>query len=211
MRESHSAIRVIQLHVSSSVCSSRKLDSAELSAKYGSSIQVYNDLDSMLADPGISVVSLCGMPTQRAEQAARAARAGKNLILEKPLTLSLEELRSVQQAVKRSGVRTCVCFECRFSSQCLATKAVLDRGLLGELHYAEVDYYHGIGPWYDQFRWCASNNEGRSSLLNAGCHALDALLLCMGSQVSEVMSYDTKSRGAAFAPYEFPSTSVTSI
>ena len=52
-------------------------------------------------------------------------------------------------------VKTCVCFECRFSSgQFLSIKAVIDRRPAGrDLHYAEVDYYHGIGPWYGQFRW----------------------------------------------------------
>src|SRR5690349_23614525 len=35
---------------------------------------------------------------------------------------------------------------CRFSSQFLTIKAVIDRGLLGKIHYGEVDYYHGIGP-----------------------------------------------------------------
>src|SRR5262249_37707707 len=128
---------------------------------------------------------------------------------EKPLCLSPKELRTMQQAVKRAGVKTCVCFECRYASQFLVTKAVIERGLLGELHYGEVDYYHGIGPWYDQFRWCARKQEGGSSLLEAGCHALDALLLCMGSDVTEVMSYNTKSKSPIFAPYEYPSTSVT--
>ena len=77
------------------------------------------------------------------------------------------------------------------------------------MHYGEVDYYHGIGPWYAQFRWCRSKDEGGSSLLEAGCHAMDALLLCLGSEVEEVMSYGTKSRSKLFAPYEYPSTSVS--
>jgi predicted dehydrogenase len=191
------------------VCSSRKLDSAELSAKHGGHIQAYRELDDMLANPDIHVVSLCGLPTFHTDEAVRAARAGKHLILEKPLCLSLKELRTMQQAVKRAKVHTCVCFECRFSSQFLATKAVLDAGLLGTVHYGEVDYYHGIGPWYTQFRWCHTKKAGGSSLLEAGCHALDALRLCIGSEVVEVMSYGAKSQNPVFAPYEYPSTTVT--
>ncbi|PWU15911.1 MAG: 4,5-dihydroxyphthalate dehydrogenase [Verrucomicrobia bacterium] len=203
------AINATTLGQVTAICSPRKLDAAELSSKYGRPIQVYNDLDELIANPDIHVLSLCGFPTQRLEQVTRAAKAGKHLILEKPLCLSLKELQQMRQAVRKAGVKTCVCFECRYASQFLATKAVIDRGLLGDLHYGEVDYYHGIGPWYDQFRWCKSKAEGGSSLLEAGCHALDALLMCMGSEVTEVMSYDTKSRSPIFAPYEFPSTSVT--
>lgn len=203
------AINATTLARVTAVCSARKLDSAQLSLKHGGPITVYNDLDQLLANPDIHAVSLCSLPTQHPDQTIGAARAGKHLIIEKPLCLSLKELRAMQAAVKRAGVKTCVCFECRFSSQFLATKSIIDRGLLGELHYGEVDYYHGIGPWYDQFRWCARKEAGGSSLLEAGCHALDALLLCMGTEVVEVSGYASKSRSKVFAPYEYPSTSVT--
>ena len=56
--------------------------------------------------------------------------------------------------------------------------------LLGDVHFAEVDYFHGVGPWYGQFRWSSKKAEGGSSLLSAGCHALDALLLLMGGEVA---------------------------
>jgi predicted dehydrogenase len=203
------AINASSLGQVTAVCSSRKLDAAALSSQYGGRIEVYQDLDAMLANPDIQVVSLCGFPTQRLDQVSRAARAGKHLILEKPLCLSLKELRAMHQAVKQAKVKTCVCFECRYASQFQVTKAVLDQGLLGDVHYGEVDYYHGIGPWYAQFRWCPTKAEGGSSLLEAGCHAMDALLLCMGSEAVEVMSYGSKSKSKVFAPYEYPSTSVS--
>ncbi len=95
-------------------------------------------------------------------------------------------------------MRVCVCFECRFSSQFLATKAVLDQGLVGSLHYGEIDYFHGIGPWYGQYRWNTKRELGGSALLTAGCHALDALLLCMGREVEEVTSYATQSAAPDF-------------
>jgi predicted dehydrogenase len=203
------AINATRLGQVTAVCSSRKLDPTELAAKYGSPIRIYKDLDQMLADPQLHVISVCSFPDQHALQSIRAAQAGKHLIIEKPLCLASEDLTNVQKAVQQAGVRACVCFECRFSNQFLATKALLDRGLLGTLHYGEVDYYHGIGSWYGQFRWNTKKSQGGSALLSAGCHALDALLLCMGSDVVEVMSAATKSKSEAFAPYEYAPTSVT--
>lgn len=205
------AINATTLGQVTAVCSSRELDSSELSAKYGGAIATYNNLDAMLADPEIQVVSVCSYPYDHAKQVIAAAKAGKHLIIEKPLCLSLKELRAMQKAVEQAKVKTCVCFECRYSSQFVATKAVIDEGLLGKLHYGEVDYYHGIGPWYGQFRWNTRKDAGGSSLLTAGCHALDALLLCMGNDVTEVTSYDTKSTNKIFAPYEYTTTSVTII
>src|ERR1041385_8256517 len=203
------AINGTSLGQVTAVYSSRRLDSRELSVKHGSPITAYNDFDQMLANPDIHVLSVCSYPYDHTAQVIAAAKAGKHLIIEKPLCLSLKDLRGMQKAVQQAKVKTCVCFECRFSSQFLATKAVIDEGLLGKLHYGEVDYYHGIGPWYGQFRWNTRKDAGGSSLLTAGCHALDALLLCMGDDVTEVTSYDTKSSNKIFAPYEYTTMSVT--
>jgi predicted dehydrogenase len=204
-----SAINATPLGQVTAICSTRQLDQAELKAKYGSPIRLYTDLDQMLADPDLHVVSVCSFPDQHTEQSIRAAQAGKHLIIEKPLCLAPEDLGRLRKTVKQAGVKVCVCFECRFSSQFQTIKAFLDRGLLGTLHYGEVDYYHGIGSWYGQFRWNIKKAQGGSALLSAGCHALDALLLCMGSEVVEVMSAATKSGSEAFAPYEYAPTSVT--
>ena len=157
------------------VWSSRPQNAAELSARHGGSIQTFTDLGAMLARKDIHAVSICSYPSQHAQHAIAAAKAGKDIILEKPISLTLSDANAVAAAVKAAGVKVCVCFECRFSSQFLATKAVIDQGLLGKLHYGEVDYYHGIGPWYGQFRWNVRRDGGGTSLLSAGCHAMNAL------------------------------------
>ena len=192
------------------VWSSRPLDSAELSTRHGSPIKAYTDLAAMLADPSIHVVDITSYPNQHAAQFIAAARAGKHIIVEKPLAIEWSDILAMQRAAEESGVRVCVCFECRWSSQFLATKAVLDAGLVGTLHYGEIDYFHGIGPWYGQYRWNTKKELGGSALLTAGCHALDALLLCLGGDVEEVTSYATQSAHPTFAAYEYP-TCTTSL
>lgn len=198
-----SGARVTAVH------SSRNLDAAELSARHGGKIHFYPELEAMLDDPAIHVVSICSYHAAHPAQAIAAAKAGKHLIIEKPLGLSMEDCRAIQSAVDKAGVYTCVCFECRYSSQFLTTKAVIDRGLLGRIHYGEIDYFHGIGPWYGQYRWNIKKEMGGSSLLTAGCHALDALLLCMGDDVEEVTSYSTGSANPDFKKYEYDTSSVT--
>jgi predicted dehydrogenase len=191
------------------VCSSRPQNPAELSTRHGGAIRYFTSLDEMLKDPEIQIVSICSYPQDHAKHVIAAAKAGKHLIIEKPLALKWDDCLAIQKAVQESGVKTCVCFECRWSSQFLTIKSVIDRGLLGRIHYAEVDYYHGIGPWYGQFRWNTKREAGGSSLLSAGCHAMDALLLCMGEDVEVVSSYSTNSVNQNFSHYEYPTTSVT--
>ena len=192
-----------------SILSSRRLDDSQLAARHGSPIRSFANLDDFLAQPGLDVVDITSRPGDHPQHAIAAARAGKQLILEKPVALSWSECRRVEQAVRRAGVRVCVCFECRYSGQFRTIKSVIDQGLLGVIHYGEVDYYHGIGPGYGQYRWNVKRTGGGSSLLSAGGHALDALLLCLGGEVESVASYATGSQNADFARYEYPTTSVT--
>ncbi|MEI6873043.1 MAG: Gfo/Idh/MocA family oxidoreductase [Verrucomicrobiota bacterium] len=205
------AINASQQAQVTAVYSSRPLESSQLSAQHGGNIKAYQDLDALLADPDIHIVDITGYPSQHCEQAIAAAKAKKHIILEKPMANSLEEVRAIVAAADANGVKGCVCFELRFSGQMIATRALIEQGLLGELHYAEVDYYHGIGPWYGQFRWNTGKKEGGSALLTAGCHALDALLLCMGGEVESVTSMSTKSKSDVFAPYEYDTSSVTLV
>ena len=193
------------------VWSSRLLDAQELSEKHGSPIAAFTDLAAMLAASDIQVVDITSYPNQHAGHFVAAAGKGKHIIVEKPLAIEWSEILAMRRAARESGVKVCVCFECRHSSQFLATKAVIDAGLVGALHYGEVDYYHGIGPWYGQYRWNTRRELGGSALLTAGCHALDALLLCMGSEATEVTSFSARSSHPVFTAYEYPTTSTSLI
>src|SRR5438270_8813645 len=79
------------------ICSSRKLDSAELSARHGSQIKVYNDLNEVFASDNIQVVSICSYPPRHTQQVVAAAKAGKHLIIEKPLCLAPGDLKAMRQ------------------------------------------------------------------------------------------------------------------
>jgi predicted dehydrogenase len=205
------AINATSLAQVTALYSSRPQDPTAVSTRHGGKITCFTDLNAMLADPTIHAVCVCSYPDQHADHIVAAAKAGKHLIIEKPITLSLPDAHRVTAAVSAAGVRACVCFELRFSSQLVATKSVIESGLLGKLHYGEVDYYHGIGPWYGQFRWNTSKKSGGSSLLSAGCHAMDALLMCLGTEIESVTSHSTGSANAVFAQYQYPTTSVSVV
>jgi len=191
------------------VCSRRPLDEKELRRQFGIPLKVYHSLEAMIADTSIQVIDICTPHPYHADQAIAAARAGKHLIIEKPICLSFAEALAMREAIRKAGIKVCVCFEVRFSKHFHLIRSCLQQGLLGELHYAEVDYYHGVGPWYKQYAWNIKKDFGGSSLLTAGCHALDGLLYFMGSEVEEVITYTCKSQNEFFVPYEYETTSVT--
>jgi predicted dehydrogenase len=191
------------------VCSRRELKESDLTKQYGIPLKAYTSYEAMLADPEVDVVDICTPHPQHAQQAIAAAKAGKHLIIEKPICLTFEEAKEIRKAIRKAGVSVCVCFEARYSQHFNLVRSCIDQGLLGELHFGEVDYYHGIGPWYKQYTWNIKKDFGGSSLLTAGCHALDGLLYFMNAPVEEVTTYGSRSRNAAFQPYEYDTTTVT--
>lgn len=191
------------------ILSSRPLDDAALSLKYGVSIKSFTDPKTFFSQPDLEVVDITGYPWEHTPHAVMAAEHGKHFILEKPVALTWSECMQIDRAVKKAGVKTCVCFEVRHSGQFTTIKSAIDNGLLGRVHYGEVDYYHGVGPWYGQYRWNVKKSGGGSSLLSAGCHAMDALLLCMGGNVETVIALNSQSTHPHFAVYEYPTTTTT--
>ena len=129
----------------------RPLDSAELSAIHGSSITVYNTLEEMCERPDIDLISVCSPHPFHPEQVETVASAGKHVVIEKPVAINHEGLERVETAVKKSGKKAMVCFEVKVIGLFRTLRDLLDQGLLGELHYGECDYFHGIGPWYGQY------------------------------------------------------------
>jgi predicted dehydrogenase len=190
-------------------CSRRDLDREELAETYGIPIEPYQDYEEMLRDESLDVIDICSPSPYHAEQAVAAARAGKDIILEKPIALTWEDVLRVREAVEETGANVCVCFEVRFSEQATTLHSAIEEEMIGDVHYAEVDYYHGVGPWYGQFSWNVEKEGGGSSLLSAGCHALDLLLWYVDEPVEEVTSYGTKTDNEQFEPYEYDTTTVT--
>ncbi len=191
------------------VMTGRELTPDTVKAQHGIDAKIYNDYDKFLKDGDIDIVDICTPHPLHPEQTIKAAQAGKDLIIEKPLGIDFEDTVRMLDAVEKNKVKTCVCFEVRFMGVTKAMESIINEGLIGDIYYTECDYFHGIGPWYGQFVWNVKKDMGGSSLLTAGCHALDVLLHLVKDEVEEVYSYSTKNPHEVYAPYEYDPMSVT--
>jgi|SRR5690625_5270127 len=81
------------------ICSRRNLDESELEKEYGIPLKVYNDYAEMLRDPSLDIISICTEHPLHPEQAIAAAKAGKHIILEKPIALTFEDAKAVRKAI----------------------------------------------------------------------------------------------------------------
>ena len=112
---------------------------------------------------------------------SRPRRAGKHIVLEKPTGLDVEELCEIRDAVRerRASARSC-----RSSSG--TTRSSSSRAGCGNragsatLRFARTQYLSNVTDWYPGWDWVRTRASGRSHLLAAGCHAVDALRWCAG-------------------------------
>lgn len=157
-------------------------------AQLGIEARIFTDFSEMVKDSEVDAVVLCSHPDVRPEQAILAAQHGKHLVIEKPMAMNKEELRRMADAIQKYPVRTVVSFVLRWNPSFDTTKALIADDALGRVFMAQIDYWHHIGPNYPQYRWSSKKALGGSSILSAGCHAVDALRYFAGD-IQEVTAY----------------------
>ena len=167
---------------------------AKIAAHHLDEATAYDNLPSFLAHPGLDIVVICTPHPFHADEAVAAARAGKHIVIEKPVALNLADLHRVYDAVQQAGVNTSVSFEVRWIGAIMNARKFTEQGLVGQPFFGSCGYFHGTGPWYGQWAWNIKKSMGGDAMLTAGCHALDTLIWLMGSRVKEVASFSNTSR-----------------
>lgn len=154
--------------------------------------RIYDTYAEMLKDPEVDAVSICTPPHLHPHETILAADAGKHLLIEKAVANDPESLRSMLKAVEGAGVKTVVSFVLHWNPQFQWIKRMLNEKAIGDIFYAEVDYWHNIGPQYGQYRWNVKKEVAGSVWLSAGCHAVDAMRAFVKDEVVEVTAYGNK-------------------
>ncbi len=157
--------------------------SAEKIAKMaGKDCRVYDDIDTMLANPEVDVVSVCTPSGAHMEPAVRAAQAGKHVVVEKPMEITLPRCDAIIQACDAAGVRLCTIFPSRFSAANRALKKAIDDGRFGRLTLGDTyvkwwrtQAYYDSGGWRGTWKL-----DGGGALMNQAIHNVDLLQWLMG-------------------------------
>ncbi|MCZ6632742.1 MAG: Gfo/Idh/MocA family oxidoreductase [bacterium] len=148
------------------------------------------DLEGVLGRADVDAVSICTASGEHATFGIPAARAGKHVLVEKPIEISLEQADAMIQACEECGVKLGVIFQLRFLNASRKVKRALDEGVLGRLVMADC-YMKFYRPqdYYDGSRWKGTLAlDGGGALINQGIHGLD-LLLHLAGDVASVQAY----------------------
>jgi predicted dehydrogenase len=185
--------------------SSRRRESAQrLVETLKLDCRVAESFEEVLADPRVDIVNISGPNHVHTPQAIAAAAAGKHLMIEKPMCISMEENVALRDAVARAGVYSVVSFVLRWNPLVINLKSLLAAGAIGELFYVEIDYWHGLGESWTGWEWGHKLYSGASTMLTGGCHAVDAIRYLTGLEVAEVAAFANNKKGK----FEYPANVV---
>jgi len=175
------------------------------------------DLDALLARGDVDVVCVCVPSGLHADVGIRAAAAGKHLVIEKPLDVSLEAADRLIEATDQAGVVLTVISQHRFDRGLIELRRLLDDGALGRLVLGEASTkWYRSQAYYDSSAWRGTWALDGGSLMNQGIHYADLLLWSMGpvAEVTALFSTQThqiEAEDAALAVVRFESGALGTI
>jgi len=160
--------------------------------EFGLGAEVASSCRELLARrPDIQLVSLCTPPFTHAPLAIECLRAGKDVLVEKPMASSLAECDQMLQVMRETGRTLSVVAQNRFRTPIMNLKKTLDTGLAGAVVHAQVDSFWWRGHSYYDLWWRGTwEKEGGGPTLNHAVHHIDMLCWTMGrpSVVQAVMA-----------------------
>jgi UDP-N-acetyl-2-amino-2-deoxyglucuronate dehydrogenase len=152
--------------------------------------KAFPTLADMLKDPDVDVVIICTPSGAHMEPALQAIEAGRHVIIEKPVEVTLARCDAIIEAAVRKNVRTGGIFQSRTLAGSQALKKAVDEGRFGRLTVGDayVKWFR-TQQYYDSIPWRGTMKmDGGGALMNQAIHAIDLLQWLMGP-VSEVAAF----------------------
>ena len=152
--------------------------------KYGmEQVKCYPSGEAMVNDRSLKLdaVSICTYNRQHAPCAIQALRAGVNVLLEKPFTVTTEEAVEVMRAEKESGKILSIGFQPRLDDNMKMVKEICESGVLGKIYYIQTGGGRRRGiptPFGTSF--IADDTAGLGALGDIGCYSLDMVMNAIG-------------------------------
>ena len=154
------------------------------------SVPKYLDYKVMLANEQPELVAIATESGKHAQIALDCIEAGCNLIIEKPIALSLEDADRIMEAARQKGVKVCACHQNRFNKSVGKIREALEQGRFGRLFHATAHIRWNRGQeYYTQAPWRGTWEQDGGALMNQCIHNIDLLRWMMGDEIEEVVGY----------------------
>lgn len=143
------------------------------------------DYEPLLTRDDIHVISICSPPFHHFQVIVESLQAGKHVLCEKPVVLSLAQLERVEHWVQKTGNCFGGAFQWRFGTGVQQVKDLYDQGYLGKLIYATSNlFWHRTQEYFDVDWRNSWEKSGGGIIFTLACHGLDALIYMLGDIAS---------------------------
>lgn len=147
----------------------RNIDRAKAFAEKHHIPQWYDDIDKVINESGCELIDICLPNFLHSKATLKAAAAGKHIIIEKPLTITLEEADEMIAACKKAGVKLMYAEELCFAPKYERVRHMVKEGAVGDVYMLKQSEKHS-GPHSDWFY--DVEQAGGGVLMDMGCHAI---------------------------------------
>ncbi|MDQ8205338.1 Gfo/Idh/MocA family oxidoreductase [Pelagicoccus sp. SDUM812003] len=169
--------------------SSRSQASAATFAREFDAGRAYGSHQELLADEEVEAVYIGSPHPFHAEMAIMAAKAGKHVLCEKPLSMNLRQAKSVAEAARKAEVQLMEAFMYRCHPQTEALVRLISEGRIGEVQFVQASF--GFKANYDPQGRLFDKRLGGGAILDVGCYPLSFAHL-----IAQIASGETKLRGS---------------
>ena len=139
----------------------------------------YDDLDGLINDPNVEAVYCPMANEEHAEWAIKAINAGKHVLIEKPMAISLQDIEAIEQAAHKSNVKVMEGFMYRFHPQHARVQEIVDSGLIGDVLSVRASFSFLMKP-ARMYRINRSMANGGGAMWDIGPYAMHVLRWCFG-------------------------------
>lgn len=152
-----------------------------------SGIHIYTDYHEMLEQEKPELVAIATESGKHAKIALDCLDYGCNLIIEKPIALSIADADAIIEKGKEKGVKVCACHQNRFNKSIQAIRDAIEKGRFGKLFYGTAHIRWARNhEYYDQAKWRGTWEQDGGALMNQCIHNIDLLRWMMGDEVDTV-------------------------
>ena len=160
-----------------------------ITADYPETI-TYTDFDEMLKNPDIDCVSICVPSGMHADFAVKALHAGKNVLVEKPVDITVENALRIEKARVETGLKAGVVHQNRYNPDMPLMHDAIVSGKIGKVLFGDfaVKWFR-TQEYYDNGGWRGTwEMDGGGSLMNQAVHTVDLMQWLMNSEIESVTS-----------------------
>lgn len=184
------------------ICDTNSLRAERARTMIGSNAPIYADIETTLAEAKPDLVIVCTRDSNHDDIIVAALDAGCDVITEKPMTTSVEKIRRIREAEKRSGKRVDVSFNYRFAPTAYKLKELLASGAIGTLTSVDFHWYLDTNHGADYFRrWHAYVENSGSLFVHKATHHFDLLNWYIDADPQTVAAFGELRNYGAKGPY----------